>query len=361
MTTTTYSSSYAGEFSSDDDFESQNQNSSPQQQQQSKWSKFGQEDKASAEAIEQAIVDLKSLPIDSDFELSDVLIAGLLDRFKIPRGPIVDSTRKLYKKILLRSIKDETTNNANNNGTSSSDKQQNFEQLNGKKQPSINTNDVYSSDDDEPIILDPPNFYVTNESPMEIDTVETIQFRSTKLVESSSSSETEEDIEEDDEDEDVDDKQEDNDSRHDKHTETSSKKYGGSNITEMSSSTPLSKAPRLRKLAGTPQPKEDSFEEKQAKVVNLKRRPATRSQRTGVASSSSLSTKGPDGNQASHMTATKQDVVTPQPGRRLKGWHKVVLIIVLALVAYFVHIYLQRSRGINISKGLRGRLPIQFG
>lgn len=368
MTTTTYSA-YAGEFSSDDDFET-NQRSAATQQ--SKWNKLDSEYKASPEAIEAAIETLRSLPIDAEFELSDELIAGGLDRYKAQRGPIVDSTRRLYKKILLRAIKEETE--ARNNGLNESnvelESQQAIDQSNGKNISSSHqrqlprqvVTEVYSSDEDDILGSDPPEFYasydanaVVEEAPMDIDSAEnTPQFRSTKLVDSSSDSETEEDNDEgDDDDDDTQEDQDDTDSKvsNKNQFESTSRVASG-----MSSSTPINRSSRLRKLAGTSHSKEDSFDKQTAtRSVTFKRRPTTRSQRGPNSSSSSL-----DENQASSSTIPKTDLnVAPSLYRRSRPLRKIIMVVLMMYMLY--HFY----KALNLKnreavKGFRSRLPIQF-
>lgn len=380
MTTTTYAS-YAGEFSSDDDFETNQRTASSQQ---SKWNKFDSDDKASPEAIEAAIESLKSVPLDEDFELSDELIAGCLDHYKAKRGPIVDSTRRLYKKILLKFIKEETeakdngSKDLNNeldnqrapteqlNGKSISSSNQSNEQFANKRQyQKATVNDVYSSDEDDLLGNDPPEFYssydanaTVQEAPMDIDSAEnTPQFRSTKLVESSTDSETEEDNDERDDDDDDEDTQEDHDELESKVSDKNQFENATRASAGMSSSTPISKASRLRKLAGTNHSKDDSFEKPTAtRGVTFKRRPTTRSQRAPNSSSSSL-----DDNQASSSTLIKTDTVSaPSLYQRSRPLRKVITIfLILYIMYYFYKALISKNR--ETAKGFRSRLPnIQF-
>lgn len=96
---TTYG--YAGEFSSDEDVELQ-QN----ERYKSKVAAQGPE-KLSKIQLEEIIATIKLTGSDDNIVLSDDVLAGLLDYFETQRGPIVDSTRALYKKLVLRKIRGE--------------------------------------------------------------------------------------------------------------------------------------------------------------------------------------------------------------------------------------------------------------
>lgn len=99
---TTYG--YGGEFSSDEDIDRIEQQSD--RFVQSKFDSHAQV-KPTKNQIEEAIETIKRLPLDQDVNLTDELLAGLLDHYRTQRGPIVDSTRNLYKKIVLRLIRGE--------------------------------------------------------------------------------------------------------------------------------------------------------------------------------------------------------------------------------------------------------------
>lgn len=131
---------YAGDFSSDDD-EKIEQVQAP--------AKYDNNLRPNKTKIEEAIQYIKRVPIDEEVNLSDEVLAGLLDHYQTQRGPIVDSTRKLYNKIVLRLVRDdptkntlgveETTGNANNN---------NNLLTKGTNQPS-GAADTFSSDDED--------------------------------------------------------------------------------------------------------------------------------------------------------------------------------------------------------------------
>ncbi|CAA3006440.1 Hypothetical predicted protein [Olea europaea subsp. europaea] len=90
---------YAGDFSSDDDEKVE------QYQERMVQTKFDNTIRPSKKQIEDEIENIKRLPFDQEINLNDDILAGLLDYYKTPRGPIVDSTRKLYNKIALRLVR----------------------------------------------------------------------------------------------------------------------------------------------------------------------------------------------------------------------------------------------------------------
>lgn len=134
---------YGGEFSSDeeaDKMEGQQYNIQP--------------NKPTRSQLEEVIETIRNMSPDQDVNIADDFIAGLLDYYKTSRGPIVDSTRNLYKKILIRLIRGEqpqqTTNGAseqtNGNGPTNNN---NFEEDVKSKGPLVETQ--ASSDEDEPM------------------------------------------------------------------------------------------------------------------------------------------------------------------------------------------------------------------
>lgn len=187
---------YGGEFSSDEDIDKMEQQSERLIQ-----SKFDtQQVKPTKRQIEEAIETIKQLPVDQDVQLTDELLAGLLDHYKTQRGPIVDSTRNLYKKIILRLIREgqlqqqQQQQQQVNNGDSAKETNNNNGNVIKKLQP---TADLASSDEDEPMppvsSLNKFQSSVINTEPMEVDS-ETPggPIRSSRPVDmSSSESETE--------------------------------------------------------------------------------------------------------------------------------------------------------------------------
>ena len=151
---------YGGEFSSDEDIDK-----IEQQNERKVQSRFdhAQSARPSKREVEEAIETIKKMPMEQDVIIADELIAGLLDYFKIQRGPIVDSTRKLYKKIILRTIRSEsvnsdaasgkqetnghTKNNNNNNNNNNNDINVIIKRTAQQQQQVA---DSFSSDDDEP-------------------------------------------------------------------------------------------------------------------------------------------------------------------------------------------------------------------
>lgn len=153
---------YAGEFSSDEDVDKM------EQQQSTQYGSYNHAVKPTKSQIDQAIEAIRSLPIEEDVRISDELLAGLLDHFKTQRGPIVDSTRNLYKKIIIRLVRGEqqqtsvaATNGdinnslANTNGNGNVNMQVTNDIINNNndiilmnKKPII---EIPSSDEDEPM------------------------------------------------------------------------------------------------------------------------------------------------------------------------------------------------------------------
>lgn len=178
---------YGGEFSSDEDIEQQSDRIA-----QSKFDSHAQV-KPNHQQIETAIEAIKH---DQDVNLTDELLAGLLDYYKIQRGPIVDSTRNLYKKIILRLVRDDQqqqasngdavavgnsnggadSGNNNNNNISS-----NHNLITKHVKPQQAPYELGSSDEDEPMLpasqssiigkkLDTQVFYNNDKiEPMEVD------------------------------------------------------------------------------------------------------------------------------------------------------------------------------------------------
>lgn len=138
---TTYG--YGGEFSSDEDIDKLEQQS--EQIIQSKFENFTSV-KPSKRQIEETIEAIRRMPLEQDVTLSDELLAGLLDYYKTQRGPIVDSTRKLYKKIVLRLIRSDLKQAGNNDATNGN--ANNNTNLIGKRPQQAA--DSFSSDDEEP-------------------------------------------------------------------------------------------------------------------------------------------------------------------------------------------------------------------
>lgn len=236
---TTYG--YSGEFSSDEDIDRLEQQA--ERLTQAKFdSHFGQA-KPSKSQIEKAIETIKRAPIEQDFTITDDLLASLLDHYKTARGPIVDSTRNLYKKIVLRLIRGEqspsngeqvkesngSSNLANNNNNNDNDTGASFNNnnnktpakraLEGQVRDLVVANDG-SSDEDEPM---PPvtsqssqdakiaNLFPTDKpEPMDVDSEQNLDkqiYRSRKQEEGDSgddddSDKTESSSDEDDQDDD---------------------------------------------------------------------------------------------------------------------------------------------------------------
>jgi hypothetical protein len=147
---------YAGDFSSDDD-ERVEQVQIP--------AKYDDAIKPNKSQIEEAIESIKRLPYDQDVNLPDDVLAGVLDHYKTQRGPIVDSTRKLYNKIALRLVRGDQSKdhvgaaadvaaretNGNNKTSTTSNNNNNGNDLLGKAAPppQHSVADAFSSDEDD--------------------------------------------------------------------------------------------------------------------------------------------------------------------------------------------------------------------
>lgn len=187
---------YGGEFSSDEDIDRIEQQS--ERLVQSKFDSHAQV-KPTRFQIEEAVETIKRLPLDqTDFNFTDELLAALLDHYKTQRGPIVDSTRNLYKKIVLRLIRGDQQQVINgevtvDSNSSTNGKQQNnnsvildnnnINSMNFKLKPFTGPAELGSSDEDEPMLpasqssvsggkkLDSRVVYNSNDrvEPMEVD------------------------------------------------------------------------------------------------------------------------------------------------------------------------------------------------
>ena len=141
---------YAGDFSSDDDEKVEQAQQAP--------AKYDNNVRPTKTQIEEAIQFIKRAPIDGEVNLNDDVLAGLLDYYQTQRGPIVDSTRKLYNKIALRLVRDDHTKDTNNdaketNGNSNNNNNNNnnidANPMSGKGVTQQSTADTFSSDEEE--------------------------------------------------------------------------------------------------------------------------------------------------------------------------------------------------------------------
>lgn len=288
---------YGGEFSSDEDIDKMEQQAE-QRHNQSKFDTFAAQMKPNRHQIEEAIKAIKSKAVDEEVTLSDELLAALLDYYKTQRGPIVDSTRTLYKKIILRLIRnDQQINNGelnkdnmngNNNNTS------NFKFTDNRP-----GGDLASSDDDEPMppassqssvdqqAINRKNFdsrvvYNDKLEPMEVDSEmnpQQMTIREGKTIDMPTSSESESETDE-------------SDSEHTSLTENSEPeviavnppKAGAHKVVQ---STPLKDAPsaelvsrQVRPAVRKDKPNVVASEAKaKSNEVDTKKKPYTRSQR----------------------------------------------------------------------------------
>lgn len=332
---------YGGEFSSDEDIDRMEQQS--ERLTQSKFDSYAQM-KPTKHQVEETIEVIRRTPIDQGFNASDELLAGLLDYYQVQRGPIVDSTRSLYKNIILRMVRGQQSSNGND---SSKDTNGNVNLI--KKTQEIDI--TQSSDEDEPM---PPassqssveqnkrkfdSRVVYNEKlePMEVDSEATDQLsaiRNTKPVDMSSSedSETEESSDESTEDSEV------------------------LNVTPIkpqaaapakATSTPLASAVKLT-------------EAKKAASVDPKKKPYTRSQRVAASKATSSSAKKTDVTSGkAEASPVTQTVAKPLAKSAQSSKFKVrylvsaLLVIVLALFLYYFKSDLTKTTDRLLSKAIK--------
>lgn len=186
---------YAGDFSSDDDEKIE------LIQERMVQNKYDQTVKPNKKQIEDTIESIKRLPFDQEINLGDDILAGLLDYYKTQRGPIVDSTRKLYHKIALRLIRGDQSSGGvpmdttNGNSPPTNDNNNSINIISKGVPAQQNAADAYSSDEDDIEIVGSNNFakkfdgrvaYNNNvdDDKMEVDSEVThsAQVRNTKQV-----------------------------------------------------------------------------------------------------------------------------------------------------------------------------------
>lgn len=198
---TTYG--YGGEFSSDEDVDKLEQIQTDRIVQ----AKFDSSLRPSKKHIEETIELIKLMPVDEEVNLSDEMLASLLDYYKTQRGPIVDSTRKLYNKIALRLIRGDqqqsridntTTKDTNGSSNSNVDNNNSIHLIQKTSQKGA---DTFSSDEDDDLPTNRRNVEINDaedEIKMDVDLdTPTGPVRVTKQVDMST---TDEDDDEDDKD-----------------------------------------------------------------------------------------------------------------------------------------------------------------
>lgn len=144
---------YGGEFSSDEDIDRL------EQQSEGLSAKFGAAavgaTKPSKQQIEEMINTIRQFPVDQEISLSDEYLIGLLDYYRVNRGPVVDSTRKLYKRLAIKRIRDfgqdAVASNGEANITNGNSDNNNSINIIAKKLQSVAQVEPASSDDDEPM------------------------------------------------------------------------------------------------------------------------------------------------------------------------------------------------------------------
>ena len=347
---------YVGEFSSDEDTDKLDQ-------QHEQLAKFDENlVKLTKHQIEETIEAIKRMPIDQDVILSDELLAGLLDYYKTQRGPIVDSTRKLYKKIVLRQIRSELPQEPNNNaggdtgsiGIKNSNSNNNF-----SKRP-IQAADSFSSDDDEPL---PPmtsafnkkkfdSRYDKNDGDDDDDDVILMEtepdtpsgpIRNTKQVDISTTSTDDDDGDDSDE-----------SSDEDEVNESLNSESEGLEVTPIK--PPANQAPEApRNVAATPKQPESSAKRQplaqstpKETIASISKKPYTRSQR--IAASRALASKvvgtGSDNNEKTSGQVSGQDSFQRRSHVSRRNYVVLTATLVIAVLAFLLYYF----RSSNLAK-----------
>lgn len=349
---------YGGEFSSDEDIDRMEQHS--ERLVQSKFDSYtGQSNKPSKQAIEEAIVAIKSMPLDQDITLTDELLAGLLDHYKTQRGPIVDSTRNLYKKIILRLIRGSgdkamASSNGDSNGNSNNNN-------NDSKKPQQVVEAAASSDEDEPMppassqesATDKRKFdsrVVYNEDrlePMEVDSETPAGvMRSNKNVDISSSSEVSSGS---DDDEAVDESEDESDSDSEEAdvTPVKEKKQSQQKAAPGQKSSDMVKKPSTTNVAAN---------KEAATLAEAKKKPYTRSQRIAATRASpSSSSKKTDVSSSRVETSVSDTKSLAQRSQKLplKFIISAVFIAMVAALLYHFRSDLTKSSERILSRAIK--------
>lgn len=324
---TTYG--YAGEFSSDEDVDQQ-----AQQRLNDQADPFNQL-KPSKEEINEILETIRNVSPDKNVDFPDDTLAALLDHFKIQRGPIVDSTRSLYKKIALRAIRGNLHSDATN-GTSEPNNNSGYDVDDNNKQGV----DVHSSDEDEPMppvssqeSVDMVNGAI-NPEPMEVDLDlnKSNQIREIKPIEISSSSDSE-----------ADDETEESDNE----TTVLSKKIDSTalatDVPQPIASTPISKnlktkqTPKIRAKSSV-KPVISEVEEK--KHFTRSRRSGSASQKSNLSSSD---TSAGTSLLVSEASAPKLDTSSRLATKQTSKFSFKILISAILMVALALFLYLYKA------------------
>lgn len=333
---------YGGEFSSDEDVDRMEQQS--ERLTQSKFDAYAQM-KPTKHQIEEAIEVIRSTPIDQDINATDELLAGLLDYYKVQRGPVVDSTRNLYKKIILRMVRGQQSTNGND---SSKDTNGNVELI--KKSQDIDI--TASSEEDEPMPpassqssveqnkrkFDSRVVYNDKLEPMEVDTEtpnrQLHAIRNTKPVDMSSSDESETE-------------------------ESSDESTDDSEVLDVTPIKPQAVAPT--KASSTPIAsvvKQAESVGKKLASVDPKKKPYTRSQRVAASKVTSSSIKKTDASSSkvdtSPVSQVKPLTKSAQSSKfRVRYIVSALLVIVLALFFYYFKSDLTKTTDRLLSKAIK--------
>lgn len=343
--------SYGGDFSSDDDYERNEQAG------QAKWKQFEAHPRPSQDQIDNAIEQIKNLGPDEDFQIADDLLGAILDLYKTQRGPIVESTRKLYQKFVLRAVRGDSDNGNPANDNNNNDDSKTGDSP-GWPTKNILSHDVPSSDDDEP---NPPFSSQSNvefqrskldkfildtqddeAEPMDVDLdVSNGAIRDHKQVDISSSEESEEE-----EDSTGSDTETTSESGLDvtetapKQVQAVSTKQSVSAPKPLMASTPINKTSQMRKLT--------TYNDKDAAST---RKPYTRSQKAVHDASANASN--------SKISLDISSKASQSRTSKFRVKYFIVVAIIIAVVAFFL--FLLRSHQLeNVKKAGKSLLSIKF-
>lgn len=343
---------YSGEFSSDEDIDRIERQS--EKLVQTKFDAYAAA-RLNKRQVEELIETIKRIPVDQDVQLTDEHIAGLLDYYKTQRGPIVDSTRNLYKKIVLRLVRGVNAAHQEAQGNGTAQSKDSFAAVANNNniiiKNSVNANnnnnnytvrkpiqhpaETFSSDEDEPMIPvdgDAKKSNTEQVEPMEIDPVANAaqQRREPKLINITDDESEESEDDEDAEGDEVADKaqqQEDDDESDEK--EVREDKSSDSDELDV---TPIK--PTSHVLGQTPKatstPLAQTKQRKTARdsqAPSTAQKPYTRSQRMAAARASSAS------NAADSVTNA-----TSAPVRRTKTKLLVGALVVM-LIAFLIYYF----------------------
>lgn len=306
------------------------------------------------EQVEEIIESLKKIPADrQDFRASDEELAALLDYYGPTRGPIVDSTRALYKKIVLRYVRGENSDNegAQGNGTNTEKvgiqnnnniiiKNSNSNNGNLIKKPAQQPSESFSSDDDDEPTVPVSETIIARAKPtisedcekiepMEVDAEKNLgKLRESKQVDiTDDESEEEEDTseEEDDDDDNNDDIGDDDNADPSKDNSVITPLRPTSHVlgqTPKATSTPLA-------------PKRQRQNAKDYQSSTAAKKPYTRSQRMAATKASMSNLEAMETSEPGTKQETARDAVQLGATRRRLAVGALVILLIAFLMYYF--------------------------